>query len=255
MKKHIEKEIEQSSQGRLAPNAFTLIELLVVIAIIAILAAMLLPALSKAKEKAKGIQCASNVRQLSLATHLYAMDNQDKLPATGQEKDNTGIFDPYVWVPMIKPYIGNSDTNLDITMGGVFNCPTLIAIAHNNIQVAGRSYAVSEKLDRGNDAMSRMGSRKITQATRPTQTVLLGDGCRNNQLTGVYYRIECWGAIPGTGKGPGGEPGVYPALHNLRANVGFIDGHVESLKTNVTAVRCIAHKGTKGNGNIWDFEQ
>jgi prepilin-type N-terminal cleavage/methylation domain-containing protein/prepilin-type processing-associated H-X9-DG protein len=115
-----------TSKRPMRRHAFTLIELLVVIAIIAILAAILFPVFAQAREKARGITCVSNMKQMGMAIAMYVQDNDEKF---GMSEWYDGNQNPaYVsWREAVNPYVKGQQQiqyGYPTSMGGVWSCPS-----------------------------------------------------------------------------------------------------------------------------------
>ncbi len=149
---------------------FTLIELLVVIAIIGILAALLLPALARAKEKGKLATCVNNLRQVGLAIRLYADDDSDSLPVLPTPNPYPNGVGAY-YKQLVKGYLGLSGPASPNEK--VFICPS-DRILWTQVGHAFTSYTFNG-YEVGPGALERITGKKLGAIKRPSKAVLVGE--------------------------------------------------------------------------------
>jgi len=201
-----------------SPDAFTLIELLVVISIISVLAALLLPCLSRAKERSRTTACLSNLRQIGIGMGLYADDGNDRFPQSGGQifwdsvDTRTGL---HSWMQLTVPYVVNTN---------VYNCPSDHESRFsyfNGARAAFVAAGITTAIDRRRIVFS--SALIISGDTIWRGAANLLDSDKDD------FSINCVGGITN------GAPALEWQRHDRLQNLFFADGHVRSYNCYVPA--------------------
>jgi prepilin-type N-terminal cleavage/methylation domain-containing protein/prepilin-type processing-associated H-X9-DG protein len=232
-------------------RGFTLVELLVVIAIIAILAAMLLPALSKAKQRAQTIICMNNLKQLNVCMHLYVVDNNDHFVPNNSIASFTLVMTTngpvYVWTSLPGgSWLPDVDASTEFDPSNIVNgllfqynkslpiyhCPADLSTLESSSQLRWRSYNLSQSVNgypQGDPEyfQSIPAWTKYTEVRHPIPSELfvfidesaetIQDADFGSPPVGGVFEQNVWWDMPSD-------------RHSRGANLSFADGHVEHWK-------------------------
>ncbi len=221
-------------------NSFTLIELLVVISIIAILAGMLLPALGKAREKARQTQCLNNLKQWGMGIYMYMGDNGEWMPITMEAEDATGSATSLdLWHDQLNPYMQARQ---------IYFCPSDPDVGRDP-DLWG-SYLTNGMLTVMYEVGGEKRGRSYKQIKNPTGTVLMGERAANwlelngNSSSTNEYQDLCYDSWLPNGNLTTGVVGWPPddwqerldtERHGGGMNFALADGHATWMKFDETA--------------------